>query len=322
MLNPIRKAQPTQSDVHIDAVLTNISVAYIQNAANFVAGRVFPMVPVQKQSDKYFIYTKNDWFRDEAKKRADSTESEGSGYNLSTDNYFADVWAFHKDVGSQVRANSDAPLNPDRDATEFVTQRLMLREEIQWATDYFGTGIWGTDVTPANLWNNYSTSDPINDVETGKEVMLGNTGFEPNTLVLGYKVARQLKHHPDLVDRIKYSGGKIVTEEIMAQLFGVERVLVCKGVKATNIEGETAAMDFIQGKHALLAYVNPSPSLLQPSAGYRFTWTAVSAGLGQSIGINRFYMQHLKCDRIEGEIAFDDKVVASDLGYFFNGAVA
>ena len=30
--------QPTQSDVHVDAVLTNISIAYIQSAANFIAG--------------------------------------------------------------------------------------------------------------------------------------------------------------------------------------------------------------------------------------------------------------------------------------------
>jgi len=42
-------AQPTNSDVHVDAALTNISVAYVQNAADFVAGRAFPNVPVSKQ---------------------------------------------------------------------------------------------------------------------------------------------------------------------------------------------------------------------------------------------------------------------------------
>jgi len=118
--------QPNVNSVHVDAILTNISVAYLQNQNNFIADKVFPIVPVDKKSDKFFTYTKNDWFRDEAQRRADATESAGSGYNLSTDTYSADVWAFHKDVGDQTVANADAPLNPLREATEFVTRRLLL----------------------------------------------------------------------------------------------------------------------------------------------------------------------------------------------------
>ena len=53
--------QPTQNQVHVDAILTNISVAYMQKQENFIANKVFPIVPVDKQSDKYFSYTKNDW---------------------------------------------------------------------------------------------------------------------------------------------------------------------------------------------------------------------------------------------------------------------
>lgn len=51
----IRKSQPTASDVHIDKPLTNISVAYIQNTNEFIADKVFPTVPVDKQTDKYFV---------------------------------------------------------------------------------------------------------------------------------------------------------------------------------------------------------------------------------------------------------------------------
>jgi hypothetical protein len=316
----IRKSQPTQSDVHIDALLTNISVAYVQ--ADYVADQVFPVIPVDKQSNKYFIYTKNDWFRDEARARADSTESAGSGYGLSTASYFSDVFAIHKDVGDQVRGNTDSPLDPDRDATLFLTQRLLLRREIQWVADFFATSIWATDATPANLWSDYTASDPIDDIELGKQTILSTTGFMPNTLLLGYQVFRKLKHHPDIVDRFKYTTANVVTEQLLASLFGVDRVLVAKAVKATNVEGETAAYSFTHGKNALLCYSNPSPGLLAPSAGYIFTWTGVSGGLGTNIGISRFRMEQLKADRIEGQLAFDNKAVATDLGYFFSGAVA
>jgi hypothetical protein len=140
--------QPTFGQVHVNAPLTNISVAYIQSADNFIFSKVFPYLPVDKQSDVYFVYTKNDWFRDEAKLRAPATESAGSGYGMDTPpSYNCLEYSLHKDIPDQVRRNADNPLNPDREATEFVTNRLLLRQEIQWTTDFFGTSIWGTDKT-------------------------------------------------------------------------------------------------------------------------------------------------------------------------------
>lgn len=314
--------QPTSSQVHVDAILTNISVAYMQSQDNFIASKVFPVVPVSKQSDKFFTYTKNDWFRDEAQRRADATESAGGGYNLGTDSYQADVYAFHKDIGDQTRANADAPINVDREAAEFVTSRLMLKMETQWVSSFFGSGVWATDSTPSNLWSDYTSSDPLNDVETGKRTILANTGFAPNTLVLGYDVFKTLKNHPDLVDRIKYTSAQTLTEGLMASLFDIDRVMVAKAVKATNNEGATGVYDFTHGKNALLCYSAPSPGLLQPSAGYVMSWTGVSGGLGATIGTSRLRMDQYRADRIEAEIAFDMKVIGSDLGYFFSSVVA
>lgn len=323
--------QPSINSVHIDAILTNISVAYMQKAENFIADKVFPIIPVDKKSNKYFVYRKNDWFRDEAQRRADATESAGSGYNLDTDSYSADVWAFHKDVGDQTVANADAPLSPLREAAEFVTHRLLLRRELQFVSDFFNTGVWGKDwagvaSSPSTdqfiKWSDYSNSDPLEDIEAAKEQILSTTGHEGNTLVLGYQVFRKLKNHPDLVDRIKYTTRDVITEDVMASLFGVDRVLVAKAIKATNAEGATGAYAFAYGKAAGLFHVAPQAGLLTPSAGYTFAWTGVSGGLNQVIGTSNFRMESLKADRVEAEMAFDNKVVGSDLGFFFSDAVA
>jgi len=316
-------SQPTSQDVHLDAALTNVSVAYFQTQDHFIAGKVFPKVPVTKQSGKYWAYTKADWFRDEAEKRADATESAGSGYNVSSTNgYFCDVYAFHKDVGEQTRANYDAPLDPDRDATLFVSQRLLLRGERQWVSEYFSTGVWGTTTTPSNLWSNYTTSDPISDVEEGKETVLGGTGFEPNTMVVGYQVWRWLKHHPDIVDRFKHTSSASITTDMIAGLLEIDNIYVAKSIYNSAQEGATASYSFNVGLDALLCYVNPSPGLLAPSAGYNLVWTGVSGGLGTEVAISSIPLETKKADRIEGEIAFDYKIIGSDLGYFFNGAVS
>lgn len=323
--------QPTQTNVHVDAILTNISVAYMQQQQNFVSTQVFPVVSVDKQSDKFFKYTKNDWFRDEAQRRADATESAGGGYNLGTDSYSAEVWAFHKDIGDQTRRNADAPLNLDREAAEFVTSRILLRQEIDWQQTFFNTGVWGKDYagvsgTPSTdefkQWSDFTNSDPMEDIEGGKELILSTTGFEANTLVLGYQVFRKLKNHPDIVDRIKYTTSNVVTADMLARMFEVDRVLVAKSVKATNKEGASGAYSFVHGKSAMLCYSAPSPGLLQPSAGYTFAWNGVSSGIGAAIGTSRLRMDSLKADRIESEAAWDHKVVGADLGVFFGSAVA
>ena len=323
--------QPNINSVHVDAILTNISVAYLQNQDNFIADKVFPVIPVDKKSDKFFTYTKNDWFRDEAQRRAGGTESAGGGYGLSTGSYSADVFAFHKDVDDQTLYNADAPLNPLREATEFVTRRLALRKEIQWNSDFFAGSIWGNDYdgvagTPSTnevkQWSDYAASDPIDDIEDAKAGILSTTGMEANTLVLGYDVFRTLKNHPDIVDRIKYTSSQTVTADMLAAMFDVPRVIISKAVKATNNEGATAAYSFTSGKKALLCHVAPTPGLLTPSAGYSFSWTGVSGGLGATVGTSQFRMESLKADRIEAEMAFDNKVIASDLGWFWDTVVA
>ena len=58
---------PAQSDLHVNVPLTNVSVAWMQDKATFIADKVFPRVPVQKQSDLYWKYSKSDWRKTEAR---------------------------------------------------------------------------------------------------------------------------------------------------------------------------------------------------------------------------------------------------------------
>lgn len=311
-------AQPTPSGVHIDRALTNISVAYVQSRNNFIANRVFPAVPVSKQTDKYFTFDQNDWFRDEAQVRPPATESAGGGFNVSTDSYSCDVFAFHKDLDDQLLANADAPLDLESAAAEFVAQRMLLRHEIEWTASFFTTGIWGTDNTTAVDWDNYATSTPLLDVETARGVILAATGFEPNTMVVGYDVFAALKNHPTIVDRISPTSPEVITEQIMARLFEMDNFYVARAVRATNNEGAAGAYAFVQGDNALVAFVPPSPSLMTPSAGYTFEWTGVTDGGGETIGTSRIPMPELRAVRIESQMAWDSKRVAANLGYFFS----
>ena len=329
MKTAIRKDNPTPRDVHIDSMLTNISVSYIQNQALYIASRVFPMLPVDKQSDQYFTFDKDDWFRDEAAPRAPATESVGSGYRYGKDRYDATVYAFHKDVDDQTRANADNPLNPDREATEFVTQRMLMRMERDWATQYFAP-VWGSNLVGAPTapgaggflqWDQ-ANSDPVGDIEAARAAMVGTTGFLPNTLVIGYDVWVALKQHPAIYDRIKWTTADSITEQILARYFEVDRIFVARAIWNPTAEGKPGQFQFVYGKNALLCYSAPNAGLQTPTAGYAFTWRGVSDGAGLTVGTTRFRMPELRSDRVESQMAWDFKMVADDMGTFFESAVA
>jgi hypothetical protein len=318
-------AQPSLSSVHVNRPLTNISVAYMQEADQYIADKVFATIPVDKKADTYYIWNKNDMLRDEAKPRAPHTESAGSGFGLTTATYNCEVSALHKDIDDQERANEDPAISLDRTTVRWLTDQMLIRKERQWVTDYFGTGIWGTSQTPGALWDDYATSDPISDIEDAKRTIHVNTGRRPNVLVLGYDVDRWLKHHPDIVDRIKYTGGLVDQVQLrrsLAQLFNLEAVYVAEAVVATNNEGETAAYAFTHGKHALLLHRAMNPGINIPSAGYTFKWKGVSDGMGESVGVVRFPMPELRSERIESQMGWDNKLVGADLGYFIESAVS
>jgi hypothetical protein len=323
---------PTASDVHVNAALTNISVAYMQEDNAYVADRVFPVVPVPKQSDRYFVYNKGDFFRSEAQLRAPGTPSAGSGFSIdNTPSYFADVYAIHKDIDDQIRANSDAAINPDRDATLWVTQQLMLRREITWATNFFSAASgWtgsttGGNVAIANLLNgawSAAGSTPIEDIDRQADAMQRLTGYRPNKLVVGTDVHRVLKNHPDVLDRIRYTQEGIVTEQLMASLLGVDEYMVARATNNTAVAGAADVMATVAGTtSALLCYAAPNPGLMTPTAGYMMAWNGFLGAGPSGNRIKRFRMEHLASDRIEGELAFAAELVAADLGCFFNAIV-
>ena len=333
-------ANPTQSDLHVSAPLTNISVAYIQSEDTYVADKVFPRVPVQKQSDLYWKYHKSEWRRQDVERRAPSTETPGVGWSVTTDSYFAHIYGVHKDIDDQLRSNADSAFNLDRDATKFITNQLLLKRDQDWVSTYFQAGVWdheqtGVDATPSGAqflrWNE-DGSDPIGDVTSAVIDLRENTGYAPNKLVMGPRVIHALRHHPDILDRIKYTQRGIVTEDLLASLFGVSKILVTWATEVAPIDGrryqdpnvgdDNATYQFMTGNHALLCYSNPSPSLMTPSAGYTFTWNGYLGGNDRGIRVKRFRMEPIASDRIEAEMTYDMKVVASDVGFFFNTAVA
>jgi hypothetical protein len=327
---------PTVYDVHVNTPLSNLSIAYIQDASVFVASKVFPNIPSDKRSDLYYTYSQADFFRAEMQERAPGVESAGGGYRLSTSSYFCRLFALHDDVSDQVRMNSDTVLKPDSDAVSYLTQQALLKREIDWAAAYFKAGVWATtcvgqtgasSMPSASQFWNLSTSTPIEDIRFAQKTVHSTTGYKPKTGVAGASCWSALQDNQDLLDRIKFSGGisnltpAQVTTQMVAQVLGLDDLYIMEAVQNTAKEGQAFSGAFIGDKAFLLVYAAKSAGLKTVSAGYTFSWTGQFGSGPEGARIKKFRMEPLSSDRIEIEMAYALQMVSNALGFFFSAIV-
>jgi hypothetical protein len=326
---------PTSRDVHVNQILTDWAVQYSNKLTDFQADNLAPLVPSKKRTNSYFTYEKADWFRDEMKERGEGAPVPMAGYRVNADSsYTIKTWSAGKPIDDQVEDNEDDPLDSDEDATQFVMNLERIRREKAFAAECLATSKWGTDVTGNTSASVYgsntvaqwddSDSSPLEDLAYYRTKVKLATGLDPNVFACGRQVWDVLKNHADVLARI--TGGSsngnpaLVTRQTVAALFELEEIVVLEAVENTAIEGAAMTGAFIAGKHGLLMHRNKSAGRKGATAVKTFTWQRPKTD-ASGIAILKYPVDaHRRM--VECESNFIHKIVATDLGVFFNGLVA
>ena len=309
---------PRASNIHQNQALENISLAY--KNGDLVAQDMCPMVPVQHESDSYYIYSRDSLNIPETA-RADGAESNRADFSLSTATYNCEEHAVKNIVTDRSRSNADAALNLDVSVTEHLTNIIMVRQEMQLA-DLIGSGTsWAntTSLTSTFAWSaNTTLSSPLLFVDSAASTVAQRCGSVPNTVLLNDPAFRAAKEHVSVVDRIKYTSAESVSENLLAKLFGVEKLLVGRGIRNTGAEGLADATDntFIWTDLAWVGYVERNPGLNKPSALYNFTVKA-----GNPVMVKKWREDKLGGDMIEVSKIFQQVAPMSAAGYLINNIV-
>ncbi len=309
---------PTVNDVHVDAPLTSFSVRYMNNALDYVADRAFPIVRVNKQSDLFWTYAAGYWFRDEMVPRAPGDGYVEAGYGVSTDSYLCLQFALAKAIADEIRENADAPMDPDREASEFLAGKALLNRERKFSTRYMITGVWGTDNSSATDWD-ASGGVPITNMQVAKRAIKNSSGKSGNTLVMGKIVQDGLETNAEILGKIQYVG-RVLPQDIRAVLaaaLDVDNVHVGDAVYESAAEGLTSSLLPIIDDDALLIHTPDAPTIYSAAAGLTFVW---NGGGGMGV-VQRFRDEMNDRDVAKIKASYDQKKVAAGLGYFWSDIV-
>lgn len=335
----------TPNQVHIDQPLTTLTLAYLQDANNFVAGRVFPTVNVDKQSDKYYIYDRENFNRSgQRKELAPRTRPERVGMSLSNSTYYCPVYGLATDFDEQTLANEDAALEIKTMQTQMLVHNMLIDKEKDFVTNFFADGVWGENwdgvataddsgyaADEVTNWDDYTNSTPIQDMTAlMRQIQLNSGGFKPNKMVTSKEVRDTLINHPDILARL--NGGATITNTALvndakiAEIFGLEEFLVMEAVENTANEGATESNAFIGGNHVMLVHTPSSAGLRTPAAGLTFAWNSVPGVSNEGLTVETFTGDFLRVEGIAEEahvkMSYDMEIVGASLGGFINSVIS
>lgn len=311
---------PEPRTLHIDAVLTNLSVKYRNNI--MIWPFVMPEIKVGKRSDKFTKYNKEDSYRLVDDKIGPKSLPNEVDWGTSTDNYSVKDHALGDWLPQESIDNADNPVQPEVDTNDFLNLMLDVAQEKRVADIVFAAGTYPTgnktQLSGTAQWGQ-SADDPIGNLLTAIEGCF----VRANTIVMGADAWTIFRKLPEVLDAVKgstrYQGspGGLATVEECKGLFEVENWIVGRSRYISSKEGQTATYARLWGKHCAALYVEKNPGIRSITFGATFVET------------RRMTMRDFDPKRgVKGahyiKVAWnsDEKVIASDLGYFIQDAVA
>lgn len=318
--------------------LTNLSMAYFANPADFVATKIFPICPVAQSSSYYYKFSKADLARDNVQRKPTYGKVQPAIMGQTDDTYKCEVDQIIvgiDQIGTLDFQRSRAPgvADPRRAKVRFASEQMLLHQDVIFANKFFKAGVWtneyeGVASSPSSKqflkWTD-SNFDPVHFfAERKREIKLSGRRT-PNVLALGIDSFNALTQHGDIIERVKYTGSTanpaIVNERVLAELFGFEKVLVLESTYNAAGIGQAENMSFIcDPSGALLCYTTNAPAIDEPSAGYIFTWDML--GNGQHVAFDQYEGEKgTHSEFIEGLMSCDMKKTSDDLAIYFKSCV-
>ena len=303
----------TGRDVHVDKVLSQMALNY--RPSGFVADTIMPVVNVQKQSDYFLEFSREDRLRRENTQRAPGTEARRIEQAVGSGTYFARNYALKAAVTIEDKANADEMFLAEiyNGRTELILDHLMLDWEIRVANQVTSTSNVGSSSAVSSAWN--GAGDPLGDINTAIDNAHYAQGMMPNRIVFGIEAWKSFRRDSTVRNLIfgNNNGGGYPNVSQVAGLLDIPNVGVAGAFQNTADEGLAEALSTIWKDDVLVYYAPDAPSRERPSFAYAFRWAA--PGLPNMQVERHPYDSRKKAEEIEAGYYQDEVITQPGYGF-------
>jgi hypothetical protein len=311
-----------------DEYLTRLSLEYANRPDSFIASQAAPVIPTEGLiSGIYRKFKLGNMFKVYNDIRARLSLSQQALYEMDTDGTFKCLeHALHDGIADR---DKDEFIGKGIDLVDYavrvVTDSILLGREYRVATLLTTSGNYGANtsaLTGNDRWDVASSgdADPFEDIETMRNAIHAGCGKEMNTMILGRQVFYKCRRNPFIIDSVKYTmaaKNQNLTPELLAQAFGVDRVLIGHPLYVTTKEGQAETLGYVWGKNAIGAYIDPNPTNRTSTLAAIF-----SRYNTDGVQMRKWYNDDVKGTYVEGWIDEDEKIIDSKCGYLLQTVVS
>lgn len=299
-------------------ILTSAAVKFMHNANEFAGRALFPTFFTNEQAAQYYVFDRENALNIPTDiQRAPGTAYKRSVMKLSDDSFSCKEYGHEEPVDDVEKAKYASALDADRASVARSTNIIMVNHEIRCYNLATGAGV--TSSSPSTKWDQAS-ADPIGDVDAAREVIHDSCGMDANTMIISRDVFNVLKELDVIVDKIKYTQKGIVTADLLAPIFNVEKVIVAGVVRNSAAEGQTVSPAKIWGDSVVLAHVNSAQDLKAPNFGRTFNWVKMSGRDG--VQVKTYRDEPINSDVHRAAQYCDEKLVGAECGYHLSNVLS
>ena len=321
-----REVFTVEGAVHIDTLLSNFAVNYLDLQDQAIAAMFMPVIPVPFQTGGYPIWSQADLWKLEDDYRAPGTEANQIAARVTSATYHCKPYALKSRMPIEVSQNADpaiALMLQDQNRARMILNKLLLSMEVRVSCLTFNTANVGSNAAVASAWNDATTghSNPMGDLNTAIDNVQNATGFKPNEFIMGINAWKACRRHADVVTKSTnpnyLAGGNYPNVLQVAQLFEMEAIYV-GGQQINTAQGGAAYSGArIWGSSALVCFNERAPAIDVPTFCAAFEW---QGGPVPNWAVRRFPYED-KTDAQELQIGYyrDEKVVSAPLGFLLTG---
>jgi hypothetical protein len=328
--------------LYLDPILTNFSVGYDDQI--LVGRQIMPETPVNTQSGRYRVYDRSNWMIWDSRREPGTVANEIVGAKWAEDVFSTREHSLQAPVLDEERqqltsqgglANAtfggELQLDPERDATNLVTQSILLAHEKSVADLIRNTATYpggsSATLTGNQQWDNYTfvtagdpysiVSNPLGDIRAAMVKIWSLTGRFPNTMVVPPMGVPFIENHPRIVSR--FVNFNLTNDGAFKTLTGFEGNVIMPQSKynsANNLDMTESIVD-LWGKDVWIGIVDPTPGQRTKTFGKTFAQVYPDGSVRPT---DRWREEPRKADIVRTSYKYDLKVVSSVAGYIIKTA--
>lgn len=239
-------------ELRINAYLSEVARGYSNNA--FVAQYLFPTIYSEKEKIDIFEFNKEAFqiYNTERAIRANSNVISPKGFKKHTTTLKENDLSYPIDYREEEEAEK---VKLQLHATNVVTEGLNLKLEKECADLVQNPDSYSDEnkfILSGTSCFDDKNSDPQGVIDDAKDAVSAKIAQDPNTMIIGQSAWKVLKKHPQLVGLISDTKNKMVTLELLKEIFEVENIYIGKSI-FSNAEGN---FERIWKDNIVLAYVS------------------------------------------------------------------